>query len=140
MLHQLPDQTRTGFIAGWSREAASRESMVQPSSIAPQRASSGVWLSSCKTLVAQALPILLRIGEDVVCQVHARPGRLGMQPTHVLDIPSQDSRLQVLGAKQVIGHEQELLILHPGVFDTYSRQPGARGRRGCVAGANAAPP
>src|SRR5262249_45625213 len=84
------------------------------------------------TLVPQALPVLLRIGEDVVCQVHTRPGRLWMQPTHMLDISSQDSRLQVLGAKQVIGYEQELLILHPGVFDTYSRQLRERAGRAVV--------
>ena len=80
-------------------------------------------------LVAQALAVVAGVVEEVVGQVDARPGGVGVELADVVDVAAEDGRLHVPGADHVVRHEQELLALDPVVLDADPRQalvgPGA---------------
>jgi hypothetical protein len=68
-------------------------------------------------LVADVLAVAAGVLEEVVGQVDARPGGLGVVLADVVGIAAQDGRLHAPGVDHVIRDEQELLAADPVLLD-----------------------
>jgi hypothetical protein len=70
-------------------------------------------------LVPERFTMLLGVLEDVVGQVHAWKRRSRVKLHYMIDVAAQDGGLQVASADHVVGHEEELLSLHPFVLGAH---------------------
>ncbi|HRL75610.1 MAG TPA: hypothetical protein PK440_13220 [Candidatus Accumulibacter phosphatis] len=66
-------------------------------------------------VIAHARPQLLGIAKQPFGQVEAGHWRIGVNAAHMVGVAAENGRLHVAGADHVVGHQQELLALGPGV-------------------------
>ena len=101
--------------SGGAANAASSSSIVHAELKSPQP-SSACWGSRARK-ASCPMPVVDRPGvvEQSLGPVDRGKRRVGVLATHVLDVPTEDRRLEALGTDQVVGHEHEAAGVEPAV-------------------------
>ena len=133
VLDQVADEPAAGVVAGRGRHrGVELRGGPRPADLAPLRPAGPLADLGEELLVAQEFALVAGVVEEVVGQVDARPGGVGVDAAHVVGVAAEDRRLHVPRADHVVRHEQELLALDPVVLDADRRQAScARARGSC---------